>query len=130
MTKEREQRMMIGAKSLTGTPINEVSEKEREVMMEHGTIVGSFICGVLWADQHPKNPWVSVNERLPEDSLPQLTNNELGRKTMKVIVLMMDGRIMEAYRRFYCNRQWYWNIPSRMREQVTHWMPVPARPRE
>lgn len=130
MTKEREQRMMIGAKILAGTPINELPKDELDIMLNHGNIIGGFICGARWADKNPKNPWVSVNERLPEDSLPQLTNNELGRKTMKVIVLMMDGRIMEAYRRFYCNRQWYWNIPSRMREQVTHWMPVPARPQE
>ena len=29
MNAEREQRMMIGAKILAGTPINELSEKER-----------------------------------------------------------------------------------------------------
>lgn len=128
MTKEREQRMMIGAKILAGTPFNELPKDELDIMLNHGNIIGGFICGVRWADKNPENPWVSVNERLPEDSLPLLTNNELGRKTMKVIVLMMDGRIMEAHRRFYCNRQWYWNIPSRMREQVTHWMPVPLVP--
>jgi hypothetical protein len=128
MTKEREQRMMIGAKILAGTPFNELPKDELDIMLNHGNIIGGFICGVRWADKNPENPWVSVNERLPEDSLPLLTNNELGRKTMKVIVLMMDGRIMEAYRRLYCNRQWYWNIPIRMREQVTHWMPIPLVP--
>lgn len=130
MNTEREQRMMIAAKILAGKPINELPKDELDIMLNHGNIIGGFICGVRWADKNPENPWVSVKERLPEDSLPQLTNNELGRKTMKVIVLMMDGRIMEAYRRIYCNRQWSWNIPIRMREQVTHWMPIPPRPQE
>ena len=25
----------------------------------------SFAKGAVWADEHPKNPWVSVEERLP-----------------------------------------------------------------
>lgn len=130
MTPEREKLMLAGAKILAGTPFNELPEEELDIMLNHGNIIGGFICGARWADQNPASPWVSVKDRLPEDSLPILTNPQLGRKSIRVIVLMMDGRIMEAHRRFYSNRQWYWNIPSRMREQVTHWMPVPARPRE
>ena len=130
MNAEREKRMMTGAKILAGKPINELTKEERELMMEHGTITGSFICGVRWADQNPENPWINVKERLPEDSLPDLSDKELGRKTVKVIVLMMDGRIMETCRRIYHDHLWYWNIPSRMREQITHWMPIPPRPQE
>ena len=130
MTKEREQRMMIGAKILAGTPINELPKDELDIMLNHGYIIGGFICGVRWADQNPENPWISVKERLPEDSLPDLSDKELVRKTVKVIVLMMDGRIMETCRRIYHDHLWYWNIPSRMREQVTHWMPIPPRPQE
>lgn len=128
MNAEREQRMMIAAKILAGKPINEFPQDELDIMLNHGSIVGGFICVARWAERNPENPWVSVNERLPEDSLPKLTNPRLGRKSMKVIVLMMDGRIMEAHRRFYS--KWNWNIPIRMREQVTHWMPVPPRPQE
>ena len=130
MTKEREQRMMIGAKILAGTPINELPKDELDIMLNHGYIIGVFICGVRWADQNPENPWISVKERLPEDSLPDLSDKELGRKTVKVIVLMMDGRIMETCRRIYHDHLWYWNIPSRMHEQITHWMPIPPRPQE
>ena len=130
MNAEREKRMMTGAKILAVKPINELTKEERELMMEHGTITGSFICGVRWADQNPENPWINVKERLPEDSLPDLSDKELGRKTVKVIVLMMDGRIMETCRRIYHDHLWYWNIPSRMREQITHWMPIPPRPQE
>lgn len=130
MNAEREQRMMIAAKILAGNPINELPKDELDIMLNHGNIIGGFICGARWADKNPENPWVSVKERLPEDSLPQLTNNELGRKTMKVIVLMMDGRIMETCRRIYHDHLWYWNIPNRMREQITHWMPIPPRPQE
>ena len=129
MTKEREQRMMIAAKILAGTPINELSEKEREVMMEHGTIVGSFICGVLWADQHPENPWVHVNERKPEDSLPTVNDEEYGRKCIRVMVLMKSGNIMSTTR-MYSNGTWYFNLPLRMRDDIVYWMPVFPVPNE
>ena len=36
MTKEREQRMMIGAKILAGTPINELPKDELDIMLNHG----------------------------------------------------------------------------------------------
>jgi hypothetical protein len=130
MDTERERRMLAGAKILAGTPFNEIPSEELEIMLNHGNIEGGFICGVRWADRNPESPWVSVNDRMPEDSILTLSNPQLGRKTMKVIVLMMDGRIMETCRRIYHDRQWYWNIPSRMREQITHWMPIPPVPEE
>lgn len=130
MNTEREQRMMIAAKILAGKPINELSEKELDIMLNHGNIIGGFICGVRWADKNPESPWVQINVRMPEDSLPELTNTELRKKDIKAIILFKDGRIMEGHRRISSDGTWYWNIPLRMRDQITHWMPIPPRPQE
>ena len=130
MTKEREQRMMIAAKILAGKPINELPKDELDIMLNHGNIIGGFICGVRWADKNPESPWVQINVRMPEDSLPELTNTELRKKDIKAIILFKDGRIMEGHRRISSDGTWYWNIPLRMRDQITHWMPIPPRPQE
>lgn len=130
MNTEREQRMMIAAKILAGNPINELPKDELDIMLNHGNIIGGFICGVRWADKNPESPWVQINVRMPEDSLPELTNTELRKKDIKAIILFKDGRIMEGHRRISSDGTWYWNIPLRMRDQITHWMPIPPRPQE
>lgn len=94
----------------------------------HGNIIGVFICGVRWADRNPESPWVNISERMPEDSLPELANKELRKKDIKAIILFKDGRIMEGHRRISSVGTWYWNIPLRMREDITHWMPIPPVP--
>ena len=35
---------MIGAKILAGTPINELPKDELDIMLNHGNIIGGFIC--------------------------------------------------------------------------------------
>lgn len=45
-----------------------------------------FIEGALWADEHPKSPWISVEERLPE------TND--GQSLYEVIVATSDRRFL------------------------------------
>jgi len=110
---------------------------------------GDFINGARWADEHPqfvhtdnsqvianleaeierlKNPWISVEERLPEVGLTVLTNilqiidggGEHNESTM-VLVQLFHGK---------------WDT-NRMEQQrvggilfdtisvVTHWMPIP-----
>ena len=67
MTKEREQRMMIGAKILAGTPINELPKDELDIMLNHGNIIGGFICGARWADKNPESPWIHIESRMSEE---------------------------------------------------------------
>lgn len=129
MNAEREQRMMIAAKILAGKPINELPKDELDIMLNHGNIIGGFICGARWADKNPENPWVSVNERLPEDSLPTVSNEEYGRKCIRVMVLMKSGNIMSTTR-MYSNGTWYFNLPLRMRDDIVYWMPVFPVPNE
>lgn len=131
MNTEREQRMMIAAKILAGAPFNELPQDELDIMLNHGSIIGGFICGARWADRNPDLPWYHVEDRMPEDSLPVVSNpTKAIKKPIKVMVCMMNGNVMQVTRRCSIDGKWYFNIPMRMREQITHWMPIPARPRE
>ena len=117
--------MMVAAKILTG-PFYKIANEDLITIIEYGTVTGAFICGVRWADKNPETPWVDVNTRMPEDSLPELSDETKMRKSIKAFVNMMDGRLMEVERRIGLNGKWYWNMDIRMREQITHWMPVPS----
>ena len=128
MDKERETAMLVAAKLLAKAPVDGLSREDVNTMYVHGNIAGAFICGVRWADRNPESPWVQINVRMPEDSLPELSNTELRKKDIKAIILFKDGRIMEGHRRISSDGSWYWNIPLRMRDQITHWMPIPAIP--
>lgn len=128
MDKEREQRMMIEAGILADSPIYMLPKEQRDGINNYGVVRGAFICGVRWADRNPESPWVQINERMPEDSLPNLANKQLERQSVKVMIVRRNGQVMEASRRIILDGKWYWNIPIRMREDITHWMPIPPVP--
>lgn len=128
MDKERETAMLIAANILAKKPFEQLDKQDLATMINHGNVRGAFICGVRWADRNPESPWVQINVRMPEDSLPELANTELRKKDIKAIILFKDGRIMEGHRRISSDGTWYWNIPLRMREDITHWMPIPPVP--
>lgn len=56
----------------------------------YGKKVG-FIIGAEWADDHPKNLWISVKDRLPEE-------NE------NIIIMCKHGAIFNGT---YCNGVWF-----------------------
>lgn len=120
--------MLVAANLLAKAPIDKLEKEDLKTMLTHGNITGAFICGVRWADRNPESSWVQINERMPEDSLPELSNTELRKKDIKAIIRFKDGRIMEGHRRISTSGIWYWNIPIRMREDITHWMPIPPVP--
>ena len=127
MNKEREAAMLVAANLLSG-PINKIDSKDLETILEYGNIPGAFICGVRWADKNPESPWVNVEERMPESSIPEVSDQSRSRAYIKVMVMLMNGNIMQADRRRSIEGTWYFNIPLRMREQITHWMPIPPAP--
>jgi hypothetical protein len=130
MNKERENRMLAAAKILSG-PINKIDSEDLDRILAHGNIQGAFICGVRWADRNPDSPWYHVEDRMPEDSLPVVSNpTKAIKKPIKVMVCMMNGSVMQATRRCSIDGKWYFNIPMRMRDQITHWMPIPPVPEE
>ena len=79
----------------------------------------SFIEGVEWADNHPKSPWISVEDDLPCNH-EELKPNSYA--TYKVIVLLNDGRIRETYM-FYDKWVQYG-------KKITHWKPFIEPPKE
>ena len=72
----------------------------------------SFTDGARWADEHPKSPWISVKERLPE----------IG-ETCLVAIKQINMVFLASY----------WNVKRGWEEEntrdkivnVTHWMPIP-----
>jgi hypothetical protein len=78
------------------------------------------------------SPWVSVEERMPEDDLPEGTN----RLQIKVLVAIKakNGYTVRTQNRIrqeqsWSNKEpftaWYWKFSH---GEVTHWMPLPSPP--
>jgi len=98
-------------------------QREREIYSATQLFVGEWLNGLYdlgtlarkcarWADEHPKNPWISVEDRLPEKL----------NKFFSDFVLVMYTRGGKPYP--FITRYDYefgmWEI-----ENVTHWMPIP-----
>ena len=75
-------------------------------------LVEAFRCGAEWADAHPINPWISVEERLPEKVNKFLSD--------EVLVRYLRGGKEYTFVTHYDYEYQTWNIPN-----VTHWMPIP-----
>lgn len=128
MNTEREAAILVAANMLANTPIDLMNEEDVSTIIKHGSLIGAFICGVRWADKNPESPWVNIEERMPENSIPEVSDQSRSRAYIKVMVMLMNGNIMQADRRRSIEGTWYFNIPLRMREQITHWMPIPPAP--
>lgn len=83
----------------------------------------SFRLGAEWADEHPLNPWISVEDRLPEEN--------------KTVLLWLGGCYKVA---LLHNNQWWectgyqieagvWSALDALSnpevEHITHWMLIP-----
>lgn len=110
MTREEEIRNAID----TILPIHP-SEKGRNY--EQSLMATGFEGGVKWADEHPKSPWISVNERLPHE--------EKDRLSIKVLVVSTKGEIHFS-RYDYDMKGW---ISPVLDIEFTHWMPLPKLPK-
>lgn len=88
----------------------------------------AFGAGAKWADEHPKNPWISVKDELPSEWRQVLTMNQ-------------DGIIAVSYYRgglWWHTRcvGWETNTGGRTKIEwtdtntdITHWMPIPELPK-
>ena len=131
MTQQRIKDMIAAAELLAHTPIDKLDEHDLRTMVGYGSIMGGFMCGVRWADRNPESPWIHIEDRMPEDSLPVLSNpKKIIKKPIKVMVCMKNGQVMQATRRTSIDGIWYFNIPLCMRDQITHWMPIPPLPED
>lgn len=69
-----------------------------------------FTSGVTWADAHPKNPWISVKNRLPEERNRVFT---AGGTCSYDILLYHAGKFYQSLSQGLYDGG------------VTHWMPIP-----
>lgn len=115
----REEEIKQNAEAYADTKAETVANFQRNPIVE------DFINGAQWADEHPKNPWISVEERLPEDN--------------KTVLVWFGGYYTVAVIR---DNEWWdctgyqtgggWSaldkIPDIACGYITHWMPIPKLP--
>ena len=77
---------------------------------ERNTAHTGFIMGVRWADEHPKNPWISVEDRLPD------------REETFLCALDNGVYVTDCYD--YERNRW-----NSFPDSITHWMPIPTIPK-
>ena len=74
--------------------------------------------GVKWADEHPKSPWISVKDKLPQEEKDGLS--------IKVLVVSTKGKI-DFSRYDYNMKGW---ISPVLDIIFTHWFLIPEPPKE
>lgn len=77
----------------------------------------AFIAGAEWADANQPNPWISVEDKLP-DRLPA----KFANWSKEVFVSVKRGREYRAYVDKYSHIYKTWGVFG---DEVTHWMPIP-----
>ena len=89
---------------------------------EQALMATGFEEGAKWADEHPKNPWMSVSDKLPfECEETHLTEN----LTKTVLVNSCLCKKILAYM-ILINNMWVWqDTGGNPIDTVTHWMPIP-----
>ena len=110
MTREEEIRNAID--TILPIPPSEKGRKYEQALMATG-----FEGGVKWADEHPKSPWISVNEKLPPIEKDNLS--------IKVFVVSTKGKI--DFSRYDYDMEG-WMSPS-LDIEFTHWMYLPKLPK-
>ena len=85
--------------------------------------VESFISGAKWADQNPKNYWISVEEDLP------CNHEELIHFGFTNNVLVIDDKqnTSIAFMKKYKDNEWIWDSTNNFvfLPLITHWMYIP-----
>lgn len=82
----------------------------------YSTAEDAFVAGAQWADNNPKSPWISVEERLPEPEREVIIVNK--RKQIDIDFLTDDGE--DGY--------YWWKSDEIIwcdDDKITHWMPIP-----
>ena len=87
-----------------------------------------FEIGVKWADEHPKSPWISVEDGLPYNN----PNNIHFGFTNKVLVMDDNKNVFIAFMKKYKDGKWFWCRDDNFNLSyiITHWMPIPEPPKE
>ena len=85
--------------------------------------------GLEIADEHPKSPWISVDEDLPcNHSDLVLTYNKIPFSTKRVLVMTDIHTLFLCEMKEDDDRGWIWNYSTK--DKITHWMLIPELPKE
>ena len=89
-----------------------------QYMYENGdpSYIHGIKVGVSWADENPKSPWISVEERLPEPEKDVIILD--GRKQIDIDHLTDDGE----------GGYYWWKSDDVIwcdDDEITHWMEIP-----
>ena len=86
-----------------------------------------FEIGAEWADEHPKSPWISVEDDLPCNHKELIIDDELlDKHTKPVICNKSYGVCCVGIMVYNVDRNaWHW-----VSEKPTHWFPIPELPKE
>lgn len=87
----------------------------------YSTAKDAFIEGAKYADNNQPNPWISVEERLPETEKEVIILNK--RKHTDIDFLTDNGD--DGY--------YWWKSDETIwceDDEITHWMPIPQLPKE
>ena len=88
----------------------------------------SFIEGAKWADNHPKSPWINVEEDLPFNHKELLydTESSIFPYTKPVLIRTKENAHELSYM-YVHEYRWNWDYDL---DEITHWMPIPELPKE
>ena len=109
--------------------INNAKEVFYRKILQEGTYYDPRDCfeeGAEWADNHPKSPWISVKDDLPNN--PKYLKQP--DYSSWVITITENGEVIPA-QMIVMHKKWIWHSRfSREHEDITHWMPIPKLPKE
>lgn len=117
MTREKEIQHKAGSIS-DGMIAHNISQSECKGYYE------GYIDGANWADNHPKSPWISVNDDLPCNHKELLLST--GYHTRSVLTYKKGGAC-NIDNMIIRNGKWGWET---WKENYLYWMPIPKLPKE
>jgi hypothetical protein len=111
---------------------------DHQYMYENGdpSYIHGIKVGVSWADENPKSPWISVEDKLPE---MRSNNNPYSERVYVRYVQTVKGdkKIFYAFDelQYICLSSGKiigheWCRHQNQYDRVTHWMPIPQLPKE
>ena len=78
-----------------------------------------------WAEIILEQPgWISVKYRLPEEKMNPYTQD------YQEVICLLSTRFGNDVRVYKFGRGHFWNGPCEIDKYITHWMPLPAPPKE
>lgn len=87
-----------------------------------------FIDGCEWADNHPKSPWIRVNDDLPCNHEEFTCKSRMSTKLVLVrtrkATYFVNYMIKDKYK-----WKWFCSVDD-IKDEIEYWMPIPNLPKE